>query len=179
MGLRLIDLDDRIRSHMIEELDLDLGAGRLYLSPFLTDEGSERYPGLLRSAIETGTDASFALELRKPGVFRSHYMRRKPKGGTAWVAVPRTAHVTLAEGEFNRFYLRGLCLRAIALGDLRIEVYRARASAEPRSRSEALIGRTLDSTALLEDLRAGSFVDGNGLPGGPNSGLSGRIAADG
>jgi hypothetical protein len=40
--------------------------------------------------------------------------------------VPVTAADTLAEGEFNRFYLRGLCRRASAANMAEIEVYRAK-----------------------------------------------------
>ncbi|BBI63173.1 hypothetical protein HSBAA_44790 [Vreelandella sulfidaeris] len=44
---------------------------------------------------------------------RSHEERKKPKGGTTIAKIPVTANETLAEGEFNRFYARGFCQRAI------------------------------------------------------------------
>jgi len=177
MGLRLDGLDDQTRALMLEELDLDLDGEKLYLSKYLSEAGRKRYPTLLREAIEAGSDASFGHALQSEGLFRETYEKRKPKGGFTTARVPYTAHETLAEGEFNRFYLRGLCRRIIAAGSGAIEVYRARASANPRAESEAMLGRRLDPAQLLADLRASTFVDAAlHLPPGPNSGLSGRFS---
>lgn len=89
--------------------------------------------------------------------------------------MPSNAHNTLAEGEFNRFYLRGLCLEALQQGKM-IEVYGAKAVNQPRAASQALIGMQLNPNQLLLDLRTNIGVDtALGLPAGPNSGLSGRM----
>lgn len=90
--------------------------------------------------------------------------------------VPINAPQRLAEGEFNRFYIRGLCLRALDEGKSTVVVYRARHSSSPRLESEELIGSAFDAKALLEDLRESPGVDtALGLPPGPNSGLSARL----
>jgi hypothetical protein len=163
---------------MLGELDLDLEADNLYLGKFLSADGRLRYPDLLRSAIEAGTDDSLAVALQARGTFLQQYEKRKPKGGFTLANVPHTAHITLAEGEFNRFYLRGLCQRVIAGGGGNVEIYRARISSAPRTESEAMIGKLLDALALLRDLRASVGVDtALRLPPGPNSGLSGRLCA--
>jgi hypothetical protein len=105
------------------------------------------------------------------------YEKKKPTGGTALAKVPHTAAAMLAEGEFNRFYLRGLCRRIQATGGGSVEIYRARTSAKPRSESEAMIGEMFDASALLGDLRVNIGVDpALGLPN-INSGLSGRLPA--
>ena len=80
----------------------------------------------------------------------------------------------LAEGEFNRFYIRGLCLRAIELGIGEVAVYRAKYVESPRPESDYLIGQRLPAASLLEDLRIHSGEEEPYLkvPGGPNSGLS-------
>ena len=81
-----------------------------------------------------------------------------------------------ASGEFNRFYLRGLCLRAEAEGIVELVVYRAKVSAIPRPESEAMIGRRLPAAELLADLRANKgFGTYLGVPMGPHSGLSARF----
>lgn len=86
--------------------------------------------------------------------------------------VPVTAPDTLSEGEFNRYYVRGVCRRAIADRVQKVEVYRARHSDNPRQESEALIGKEIDPTALLTDLRNSQGVEpALGIPPGPNSGL--------
>ena len=178
MGLRLENLDGQTRRLMLEELDLDLADDSLYMSKYLSESGREAYPRLLREAIEHGTDDSLGVALAAAGAFRETYQRRNPRGGFTTAKVPHTAHETLAEGEFNRFYLRALCGRLLAAGAGTIEVYRARASVNPRSESEALIGAHLDPAPLLADLRANTFVDtALHLPPGPNSGLSGRISS--
>jgi hypothetical protein len=78
----------------------------------------------------------------------------------------------LAQGEFNRYYIRGVCRRALEAGILDVEVYRARLVAAPRPDSEALIGRRLDAEQLIADLRTHMGVDTALGLGRPNSGLS-------
>lgn len=163
---------------MVAEVDHDLAAGTLYIGRYLSELGVVQYPCLLRRAVERGTDESLAADLSAQGLFAETYQKRKPSGGYTVSKVPITAPTTLAEGEFNRFYLRGLCQRAIAAGGEAIEIYRARESLAPRPESEAMIGRHLDAATLLGDLREHIGVDtALGLPPGPNSGLSGRLVA--
>ncbi|MGB8112842.1 MAG: hypothetical protein WCF22_03670, partial [Candidatus Sulfotelmatobacter sp.] len=170
------DLDTTTRQYMLEELELDVTQGRLYLSPRLSGTGVAAYPALLKLAVESGNDASLAAELRKDGRLNATEQRRKPKGGYTTVAVPVTAADTLAEGEFNRFYARGLCRRAQAEGGGELKVHRAKEVENPRPQSEALIGSTLDPEKLLLDLRGSIGVEpALGLPPGPNSGLSVKI----
>jgi hypothetical protein len=178
VALELADLDGETRREMIAELEHDLAGEKLYTGRYLSALGVERYPVLLREAIEGGNDESLIAALSDPGLFVTTYQKRKPKGGFAPAKVPFTAPATLAEGEFNRFYLRGLCGRAVTAGGQEIEIYRARASTEPRAESEAMIGNRLDPAKLLADLREHTGVDtALGLPPGPNSGLSGRLSS--
>jgi len=86
----------------------------------------------------------------------------------------RQAPQTLAEGEFNRYYIRGLCTRVIAEGGGPVEVYRVRDSAWVRPGSEALIGTQIDAEQLLDDLRVHIGEEPTLLPD-VNSGLSVRL----
>lgn len=84
----------------------------------------------------------------------------------------------LAEGEFNRYYLRGLCLRAKAEGKDSLIVYRGKQVSKPRPESESKIGSSISVDVLLATLRTNDFVtieDAIGLPGGPNSGLTAKL----
>jgi hypothetical protein len=94
------------------------------------------------------------------------------------VKVPYTAAQTLSEGEFNRYYIRALCLRALK-EERELEVYRAKEVSDPRPESQRMIGLILDTKraeTLLNDLRINVGVDtALGLPNGPNSGLSVKI----
>src|SRR4051812_11592399 len=105
MALALEDLDDRTRRFMVEELDRDLAAGSLYISTRLADEAAAEYPDLLRSAMQSGDDETLASELRRHGRLLEREPRKTPSGGWTTAKVPTTAAETLAEGEFNRFYL--------------------------------------------------------------------------
>lgn len=176
MALNLVNLDKRTREVMLEEFEQDDTGGKLYLSPRLTTQGRNRYPELLKKAITEGNDVTLEGSLRTPGILKGTEERKKPSGGRTIAKVPETAAETLAEGEFNRFYLRGLCRRCLGEGIGELEIYRAKQVANPRPESVAKIGTRIDCQALLQDLRTHTGVDtALGLPPGPNSGLSARI----
>lgn len=168
-------LDSATRERMVLEFDDDLAADRLYLSPRLTAPGASSYPELLRQALAAGDCDSFAEALRAPGVLKTREFAKNPRGGAPIEkAVPRTAPETLAEGEFNRFYARGLCRLVLETDEAAtVLIYRARESVRPRPDSERLIGTRVPARQLLEDLREHVGVDtALGLPAGPNSGIS-------
>jgi hypothetical protein len=176
MPLNYSHLDDRTRSLMIDEIDKEIAAGSLYLSDNLSDQGRSKYPDLLRAAAHHGSDATLAKELL--GCLNSHEKPRRLKsGGFSQPPVMRSnAHEMLAEGEFNRFYMRALCRRVIEDGIGSVVVYRAKEVSNPRSSSEEMLGRHMPPERLLEDLRTHPGVDtALGLPPGPNSGLCIRL----
>lgn len=161
---------------MVEEIEADQAAGAMYISNYLNDKGCGDWPGLLLDAAREGDDDSLSAAIQNNGCLKTHVERRKPKGGFTQAAVPYTAHQTLGEGEFNRYYTRGLCRFAIERGIPQLEVYRGKAVAEPRAASQAAIGKLVDPSAVLEDLRTTQGVEpALGLPPGPNSGLVLRI----
>lgn len=87
--------------------------------------------------------------------------------------IPDTAPATMAEGEFNIFYCRGLCARAVADGAARLIVYRAKEVMTPRPDSQAKIGAAVNPSSVLADLRQTHGIEPSlGLPPGPNTGLS-------
>lgn len=175
MGIHYEDLDEDVRKCMLEELDLDIRMGRLYISPRLTSEGARVWPDLLREAFCKHNDDWLASRIRSLGIMRETEERRTPKGNITEVRVPSTAPNTLAEGEFNRFYIRGLCRHVLQSGGTEVEVYRGKEVDNPRPESQAMIGKRLSAQHLLEDLRVSQGVEpALGLPPGPNSGLTVR-----
>ncbi len=168
MSLTLENLDAPTRAHMLAELERDLvPPPRLYVSPRLSEHGVARYPGLLREALTNGSAASLTTALEQPGILKI----TESDGGR----MPRNAAALLAQAEFNRYYIRGLCARLLDERGGDVEVYRARPSSRPRPESQARIGQRIDPAALLDDLRDAAGRESALLPG-VNSGLSVRIA---
>ena len=163
---------------MSEEVEQDIAVGKLYLSQRFNDKGKTEYPDLLREAIRDHDDRWLAQQIRQNGLLNETELQHR-KTGTITKKVPHDAPETVAEGEFNRFYMRGLCRRAMTEGVKQVEVYRAKEVVSPRSASQALIGKSFDPQVLLEDLRNSIGVDtALGLPAGPNSGLSIQLPHD-
>ncbi|MFA5361122.1 MAG: hypothetical protein WC290_01595 [archaeon] len=173
MAIIYKNLEASVRKNMLSELERDIHERCLYISPRLTDDGAKQWPQILSEAFKQHDDQWVAQELRSKNLINSEEQRRKPKGGFTTAKIPVTAPETLAEGEFNRFYIRGLCVDVINSGDDLIEVYRGKEVSNPRSESEAMIGKQVSAKDLLNDLRVSTGVDtALGLPSGPNSGLT-------
>ncbi len=179
MPLSLHHLDARTRTFMHDEVQYDLARGSLYLSSRLSDIGRVAYVPALLDAIARGDTDTFAAAIARGGFLNTSELSHSRRGMPYVKAVPHDAHVTLAEGEYNRFYVRGLCVRAVEDGIDHVEIYRAKVVHVPRWDSEARIGKLVTASALLTDLRTNVGVDtALGLPNGPNSGLSARLPAN-
>ncbi len=175
MGLHYENLDGETRRYMLHEYEGDLTAGKLFLSSRLTDPGKEKYKILLKQAIEYHDDDWLEDQLNREGCFKEKE-ERNVKGKIIVADVPETAAVTLAEGEFNRFYIRGLCQRALKSSISRLIIYRAKPVSNPRPESQARIGAQIEAAPLLQDLREKPGIEpALGLPPGPNSGLSVKL----
>lgn len=176
MGLAYENLDGATRRFMAEEIAMDVANGTIYISNYLNAQGCESWPRLIREAAQTVTDDSLAAAIVNDRCLKTHVEKRTPSGGMTTAKVPYTAHETMGEGEFNRYFARGLCRRAIDEGVPALEVYRAKAVMQPRAASEAKLGMLVDPNSILADLRATQGVEpALGLPPGPNSGLTLRI----
>jgi hypothetical protein len=174
MGIKYANLDATTRGYMLQESQL----GGHYSSPRLTDVGLTKWVQLLELAIESHNDDWLGNEL-----IRLDYIRDqepfKTKSGSSWRTInkPHSAQM-LAEGEFNRYYLRGLCLRATNEGQSTLTIYRGKSVTTPRPKSEAKIGTAINVDQLLPMLRSNDFVSielAFAVPGGPNSGLTARL----
>ena len=175
MGLTYENLDDRVRSHMLKELALDVAEDRLYLSPRLSERGRQIYESLLRDAVKHHTDDWLAEQLQMQGCLSRHESRVSKRGVAGYARIPRDAAQTLAEGEFNRLYARGVCLVVLEDGGQTVEVYRGKAVSRARAASARLVGQLVPAQRLLEDLRMSQGLEpALGIPPGPNSGLTVR-----
>lgn len=174
MGIKYANLDANTRKYAQEES----GLGGHYRSPRLNEAGLNTWVSLLNEALELHDDAWLANELVRRNFLnhRENYTRQG-KVYTRDINIPHAA-LQLAEGEFNRYYLRGLCRRAQDSGVDHLIIYRGKEVQHLRPESEALIGTSVAVDRLLEALRSKDFVtieDALKVPGGPNSGLTARL----
>lgn len=175
MSIRYDSLDEAVRHCMVAELDRDIQGGNLYISSRLTEAGALEWPGLLHEAFHNHDDIWLAEQIRTRDLMRATAQRRTKGGGITIAKVPHNAPETLAEGEFNRYYIRGLCRDVIECGVTEVEIYRGKDASSPRPESQAMIGKRLPADQLLQDLRVSQGVEpALGLPPGPNSGLTVR-----
>ena len=165
------NLDAETRRYMLHEIEDAIRTSRLNFSKRFNDHGHAHYPRLLREAAAEGSEATLAAALTAHKSFITHERR-----GGEMRPVPANAAQVFAEREFNAFYMRGLCHRAIGAGRP-VQVYRAKATQSPRPESVALEGTLHEPKRLLLHLR--HSIDGTlnilGLAG-VSSGLSIRLA---
>jgi hypothetical protein len=155
MALQLPNLDEKTRALMVDEIDRDVTARKMYFGKRLRPDAFGDYAGLLRKAAQDQDSTWLAAMLER------HFLPGSP----------RNAAELLSDGEFNRFYMRALCLRAIEEGRY-LEVIRVKQVREPRPESMMLLGTEKEPRELLEILRK-SPDDSSGpkFPPGPGSGL--------
>ena len=134
--LRFENLIPEVRLLMAEEVQLSSADGTLYASPRLSSRGKIDYLGLLADAVANYDEAWLTRELRKNSRIKTMELRLGKE-----VSVPVTAAETLAEGEFNRFYIRALCLRAGEDGIKELTVFRAKP-----------VRKVFESRVLLENM---------------------------
>ncbi|MCL8312060.1 hypothetical protein M9Y90_15520 [Leptospira interrogans] len=172
MAFTFKNLDNATREEMKKEIQADIDSNKIYISPRLNSIGVAKYPDLLTEAVNSHDEVWLADQIKSLKLLNLTELKKTPKGGTTTASVPITANETLAEGEFNRYYVRALCLVAISLSKS-VKVYRAKEVSNARSESQQKIGQTFDPSLLLSDLRNSIGVDtALKLPPGPNSGLS-------
>lgn len=163
------NLDEETRQLMLSEIQSDIEHNKLYVSDRLNDIGKTNYPILLIKSVETCDEESLEKLLDISINFNDTYLRQgKP------VKMPSNAATLLSQSEFNRYYIRAICLKALNKNIYNIQIYRARESSWVRPESEAKIGTTISAKDLLEDLRNSIGVEPKLFPE-INSGLSVKI----
>lgn len=143
-----LNLDEETRKLMLDEINSDICKDNLYLSNRLNVIGKENYPAFLIESVKNGTEETFTnLFLQDDYFNETEIVQGKSK------KVPSNAASLLCQSEFNRYYIRAICLRAINQNQDEVEIYRGRESSRVRPESEMLIGTSLNAKDLLEDLR--------------------------
>lgn len=148
------NLDNDTRRLMSQELARDINDDNVYLSTRLTEYGKSRWTHILGGVFSLGSTDLLAECLGAAGVLETSETYTRA-GQTKRRAMPKNAADTLAHGEFNRYYMRALCLQALAdpFRSLALEVCRVKQVQSPREESQARIGDQVDPAEMLSYLR--------------------------
>jgi hypothetical protein len=143
-----------IRPLMLAELLWSLEHQKLYYSKQFAAHVHDEYPRILMDALTSGTPDTLDEALNQPGIFRPN--------------TPRRSAQSFIWDEFNKFYMRALCLWVIMHPGHEVVVVRGRVSEHHRGSSDAQLGRKEDPKKFLEVLRETPEIN----PFGANSGLT-------
>lgn len=164
-----LDLQEDVRQLMLSEIEHDHKHEKFYISERLNEQGRASYKTYLVNAVTGGDEATLENMLDILTHFNEYdHSKGKPQ------KMPSNASTLLCQSEFNRYYIRAICLKAINSNSEKVEIYRARVSSWSRPESEQKIGTFLIPKDLLEDLRASVGKEPKLLPE-INSGLCVKI----
>ena len=169
-----INLDEKTRQHMLEAISEAEVSGNIYFSTRFNDAGYKQWLPLLKEAAQEQNEHWLAYQLEAKGLMKGFEGAMTPSGGYTVKHTPDTAAETMAEGQFNRFYMLGLCKRARTEGISQLEIYRAKTSSAPRMQSEALIGTKI----LIDDIESQLVKTADSFKSSlvkPNSGISVKL----
>lgn len=169
MGLNYTQLTETTRRFMMQEFE----QGGHYLSPRLNEAGRARWLPLLKDALQYHTDLWLERELMRRGCLTAtEYLKSTITGKTVTRAVNREQIAkVLAEGEYNRFYLRGLCLAARTRSYSHLIVTQGRLIPNAPEAIKKPVGRAVEVSGLLEILRHNNYKSVGpalGMPDGLN-----------
>ena len=149
-----LNLDEITRKYMLEAIDDADRIGNIYYSTRFNDAGRREWLWLLKHAAQEHDEQWLAEQVESNHLLRELEGGRTPSGSYSVKNIPQEAAAdTLAEGQFNRFYMLGLAKRARAEGITNLEVYRARETASPRPESEDRIGELVPVDEVEDQLR--------------------------
>jgi hypothetical protein len=131
----------------------------LYRGPRLNGVGVRRWPMLLEEAARWHDDDWLSGQLAKQGLIGDHEMNIARTGQRILESIKiQISAAMLAEREFNKFYMRALCMRAIQSGITKLEFYRGRCVAKHTHELDEKVGTFIDPYILLSALRNKNFV---------------------
>jgi hypothetical protein len=168
------NLDNTTRAAMIEAIEEAERSNNIYYSTRFNEAGNRQWLPLLMQAAKEHNEHWLAYQLEANGLMKDFEGAQKPTGGYTIKHVPHTAAETMAEGQFNRFYILGLCKRARAEGVSHLVVYRAKVRSDPRPESQSLIDTKLSIDEIESQLKETKASFKSQLVK-PNSGISVKL----
>lgn len=147
-----VDLNEETRLFMLDAIDEAEKSGNIYYSSRFTEKGKEQWLSLLKQAASEYNEHWLAYMLEENQLLKGFEGARKPSGGYSIKHVPQSAAETFSEGQFNRFYILGLCKLAKRNGISHLIVYRAKESKIPRPESESLLNTRIPINEIENQL---------------------------
>lgn len=168
------NLDEKTREFMLEAISEAEASGTIYFSTRFNDAGYKQWLSLLSEAAKKHDEHWLAYQLETQRLMKGFEGSTTPSGDYTIKHVPDITAETMAEGQFNRFYILELCKRAGAEGVTNLEIYQAKQSSAPRRESENLIGSRISIDYIEAQLikTADSFKSQLVKP---NSGVSAKL----
>ena len=151
------ELDD-VREFMLEELDWSIEKDKVYYSAVFVPGVENDYLSLLRQAISEHDEEWLEQRLTEE-YFKNTQERKTKKGVTQANVNKQDAAKRLAQNEFNKFYIRGVCRKALNHSNENVKIYRAKESSVKREESQKQIGEYVNANNLLENLRNEVEID--------------------
>ncbi|VAW65664.1 hypothetical protein MNBD_GAMMA08-1170 [hydrothermal vent metagenome] len=168
------NLNEDTRPYVLKAIENAENTNNIYCSARFTERGKEEYLPLLKEAAKDHNEHWLAYSLESPGIMKEHEGASTRSGGYTIKHVPHTAAQTFSEGQFNRFYILGLCLYARNIGVDSLQVYRAKESMSHRAESDSIIGNQI----LIEDIESQLLETRSSFSSElvkPNSGISVKL----
>ncbi len=153
MGFNFVDLDNITRKYMLDELEVDIKNDAVFISCWLKEDSATKYIEILKSAITSYDESWLASEILKHNLLKESVDLNNKD-----ITIPINANTILAEEEFNKYYMRGVCLRAVKDGTKSVIVYRGQRVTIPSPESQQKLGQELEAETLLDSLRNASDI---------------------
>ncbi len=169
------NLDYTTRSSMLQAIQEAENMDNIYYSTRFNQDGNNQWLQLFKQAAQQFDEHWLAYQLESKRLMKDFEGASNLSGGYTTKHVPHTAAETMAEGQFNRFYILGLCKRARTEGITHLEIYRAKARFDPRPESQVLIGTCLSVDEIESQLKETTASFKSQLVR-PNSGLCVKFA---
>jgi len=169
-----LNLDQFTRSCMLEAIEEASESGNIYYSTRFNELGKKQWLPLLKQAALQYNEHWLAFKLEELQLFKDMESAQVPSGGYTIKHIPNNAAETLSEGQFNRFYILGLCKVATSKNIQQLIVYRAKESLRPRPESDLLIDKAIAITEIESQLKDTQSSFKSKLVQ-PNSGISMRL----
>lgn len=124
MAMNYAELDDKTRESMLLEFEAEHKAGNPYRSKALSSVGLQRFPDLMREAIQKGNEVSLARALDNSSYWTptETYVREgvtRERNRNLQQSAER-----LAITEFSTWYVRGFAKRLLNEGVEKCQIYR-------------------------------------------------------